>query len=330
MKVDLALFGSRVVLVPYRPRHVPKYHGWMQDDLLLSQTASERLSLEEEYENCESWHKDEKKLTFIILSRKECVNGDYPLEAMAGDVNCFFNEDGAELEIMIAEKRFRRQGFALEALDMIMDFVGPGRRFYAKIGADNVESQKLFVDKAGFVQVGFVEAFQEYEYEAPTTRTRRSHSTRSFYNDDSSRDLTKKKKPPFFLRQTFRVSAEDYDEGKTSPDEGSSYAVSVLYYGRKAAFVWVGRSSAKLGSVALSAPASFEHGEPAVTSLIGDASEHGNITQRLSKKTKRMIMLAWNVQDDDVLVARRIELEVAGRLLPAGYLPLLDDEVSSR
>jgi len=44
------LVGSKVVLVPYRPEHVPKYHQWMLDEELRSLTASDPLSLEEEYE----------------------------------------------------------------------------------------------------------------------------------------------------------------------------------------------------------------------------------------------------------------------------------------
>ena len=48
---DTVLVGKRVVLVPYRERYVAPYHAWMQDDALLEQTASERLTLAEERAN---------------------------------------------------------------------------------------------------------------------------------------------------------------------------------------------------------------------------------------------------------------------------------------
>ena len=97
---NTVLVGSKVVLVPYRKQHVPRYHEWMKDPLIQEQTASEPLSLDEEYEMQQSWAVDEDKLTFIILARPE----DEALQAtagaqellsrckMVGDVNIFFNE----------------------------------------------------------------------------------------------------------------------------------------------------------------------------------------------------------------------------------------------
>jgi hypothetical protein len=47
MKINenTCIVGQRVVLVPYKCGHVPRYHGWMQDPYLLEMTASEPLSL---------------------------------------------------------------------------------------------------------------------------------------------------------------------------------------------------------------------------------------------------------------------------------------------
>ncbi|KAG6853185.1 hypothetical protein C0991_006295 [Blastosporella zonata] len=64
------LIGSKVVLVPYLSDHVPNYHAWMQDEELQRLTASEPLSIEEEYDMQQKWRFDEDKLTFIVLSRE--------------------------------------------------------------------------------------------------------------------------------------------------------------------------------------------------------------------------------------------------------------------
>ena len=68
---NIALYGELVALVPYKCHHVLKYNSWMQEEELQILTASEPLSLKEEYEMQETWHKDEKKLTFIILDIKK-------------------------------------------------------------------------------------------------------------------------------------------------------------------------------------------------------------------------------------------------------------------
>ena len=58
--------GDRLTLVnaclqvPYQADHVPLYNAWMQTPELLELTASEPLSLEEEYENQVSWREDEQ------------------------------------------------------------------------------------------------------------------------------------------------------------------------------------------------------------------------------------------------------------------------------
>ncbi|EER44745.1 conserved hypothetical protein [Histoplasma capsulatum H143] len=61
-----ALSSSRVLLVPYCKHHVPQYHEWMKDPEIQQATASEPLSLEEEYAMQTSWRTDADKLTFII------------------------------------------------------------------------------------------------------------------------------------------------------------------------------------------------------------------------------------------------------------------------
>jgi len=69
---NTCLVGRKVVLVPYKKHHVDKYHTWMQDPELLEKTASEPLSLKEEFEMQDKWWKDEDKCTFIVLDKQLC------------------------------------------------------------------------------------------------------------------------------------------------------------------------------------------------------------------------------------------------------------------
>jgi len=50
LNAHTAIVGTTVVLVPYREEHVEKYHTWMQSAELRELTASEELTLEQEYE----------------------------------------------------------------------------------------------------------------------------------------------------------------------------------------------------------------------------------------------------------------------------------------
>lgn len=47
---NTVIVGEKAILVPYRAEHVPRYHEWMQDPHLQETTASEPLTMEEEYE----------------------------------------------------------------------------------------------------------------------------------------------------------------------------------------------------------------------------------------------------------------------------------------
>jgi len=52
------VLGERALMVPYMREHVPRYHDWMQDPALLEATASEPLSLSQEFEVHRSWTLD--------------------------------------------------------------------------------------------------------------------------------------------------------------------------------------------------------------------------------------------------------------------------------
>ncbi|POW22849.1 hypothetical protein PSHT_00767 [Puccinia striiformis] len=57
--------------------HVPQYHLWMSDHQLRLSTASDLLSIDQEYEMCERWALDDDKLTFIIFERNP-ISGSSP------------------------------------------------------------------------------------------------------------------------------------------------------------------------------------------------------------------------------------------------------------
>ncbi|XP_032231256.1 N-acetyltransferase 9-like protein isoform X2 [Nematostella vectensis] len=145
---EVALVGNQIILVPYKEKHVPRYHEWMQSPELLEQTASERLMLQQEYDMQQSWLNDENKCTFIVLDKQKWNdNGNNEIESMAGDVNLFFNDPDdlhvAEIEIMIA---------GISKLHV--------NRFTAKIGHDNEPSLSLF-NKLGFTKISESEVFKE-------------------------------------------------------------------------------------------------------------------------------------------------------------------------
>ncbi|KAF9289986.1 N-acetyltransferase 9 [Mortierella alpina] len=205
------LVGDKCVLVPYLKRHVDHYNKWMQSPELLEMTASEPLTLEEEYEMQESWRVDENKCTFIILAKTsselEITAENALAQKMVGDVNLFFNDHddphSAEIEIMIAEPTYRRKGMGLEAIRMMITYAYESlgtKRITAKISTENEGSIQLFLTQLGFNQIGYSKIFEEVTLE-------RILSSRSASPSPSkpSQDLKDKKKGEVF-------QVEDNDE----------------------------------------------------------------------------------------------------------------------
>ncbi|KAI8808841.1 N-acetyltransferase 9-like protein [Cladochytrium replicatum] len=172
---NLVVVGNRVVLVPYLEEHVQIYHEWMKSEELQQQTASEPLSLEEEYAMQRSWREDTDKCTFIVLAptfESNRVGESAKWGGMIGDVNLFFNDQDdphtAELEIMIAETSFRGQGAGSEAAALMMLYalnkLGVNK-FVVKASLRNTASISLFRKQFGFKTVGVSEVFQEITME---------------------------------------------------------------------------------------------------------------------------------------------------------------------
>ncbi len=165
---SLSLVGEKIELVPYRKKFVPRYHEWMEDDYILQMTASERLSLEEEYEMQQSWKDDPSKCTFIVLQSESAAPGKSEFQRMVGDVNLFIGrslENGScssEINVMIAESNLRRCGLGREAVEMLMWYGHVHLNistFFAKISKENQASIRLFERYAINCSFIFTESF---------------------------------------------------------------------------------------------------------------------------------------------------------------------------
>ncbi|KAK1778340.1 GNAT domain-containing protein [Copromyces sp. CBS 386.78] len=146
-----AVSTTRALLVPYESRHVPTYHQWMEDPAIQAATASERLTLEEEYENQQSWRSSHDKLTFIICQPVVTPTSSSPPTSvhavqaghvdapskMIGDVNLFLypnddEEDQAdgnwfqcigEVDIMIASEEHRGKGLGRAVVSGFLQYI---------------------------------------------------------------------------------------------------------------------------------------------------------------------------------------------------------------
>ncbi|KAJ4148569.1 hypothetical protein LMH87_003033 [Akanthomyces muscarius] len=189
-----AISGTKALLVPYEAHHVVKYHGWMQDPDIQEATASEPMTLEEEYENQQSWRTSVDKLTFIIcepVAATETIITAKNQDAnarMIGDVNFFLYLDDeaeetasdvliGEVDVMIAAKEHRGKGYGEAAVRNLLIYIethvdailqeyaqnGQARSLRAlmvKIQQGNKGSRALF-EKLGFKQMGDVNYFGE-------------------------------------------------------------------------------------------------------------------------------------------------------------------------
>ena len=97
----------------------------------------------------------------------EIIDRHNEIGSMVGDVNLFFNNSEepqeAELEIMIAESKYRRMGMGKEAVKMMMHYGYyklNAKHFAVRIGENNTESVSLF-KKLGFVETDYSKVFKE-------------------------------------------------------------------------------------------------------------------------------------------------------------------------
>lgn len=161
------IIGNKVILVPYSAQHVPKYHEWMKNPTLQYLTASEPLTLDEEFEMQQKWVKDENKCTFIVLDRLKFESTNDEVASMIGDTNVYFFDENdlsiGEIELMVAEESERGKGYGKEILALMMrfsmDIIGV-KTFEAKIKIDNPTSIRLF-ESFHFVETSRSQMFNE-------------------------------------------------------------------------------------------------------------------------------------------------------------------------
>ncbi|KAK7965981.1 uncharacterized protein PG986_000258 [Apiospora aurea] len=177
---SIAVSTSRVLLVPYDAHHVPQYHTWMEDEAIREATASDRLTLQEEYENQVSWRTSADKLTFVLCRPlepssprvKATVAGDAVWagqddvpERMLGDINMFLtpwddDDDGAEaivvadadaagvefvraeVDVMIAGAADRGRGLGKAAVGALLEFVSRNREGILREYATTTQQQQ--------------------------------------------------------------------------------------------------------------------------------------------------------------------------------------------
>ncbi|KAL6830995.1 tRNA synthetases class I (M) domain-containing protein [Trichoderma sp. SZMC 28015] len=170
----------KALLVPYEAHHVLTYHEWMKDPAIQEATASEPMTLEEEYENQESWRTSHDKLTFIVcepLSRAASNENDEARQIkaqvddspdkMKGDINFFLylaDEDDddevvepreastirltGEVDVMIANTQHRGKGVGEAAVRSILAYI---RRNLPEILKEYAQGEKLNVEKVQLV-----------------------------------------------------------------------------------------------------------------------------------------------------------------------------------
>ncbi|KFR17269.1 N-acetyltransferase 9, partial [Opisthocomus hoazin] len=163
MKINqnTVLQGQRVTLVPYTSAHVSRYHEWMQSEELQRLTASEPLSLEQEYEMQRSWRDDADSEDLKRFLRVGGSGEQVPSVLPRAHRGLRAPDEWALLAE--AEGFYRGRGFGKEATLMMMSYGVRNlgiTKFEAKISQENEASICMF-KKLHFKEVAANNVFRE-------------------------------------------------------------------------------------------------------------------------------------------------------------------------
>lgn len=199
---------TRLLLVPFQRHHCAKYFSWLQNEETLRDTGTtEGVACMTEVEDIQkTWEEKKDRMLYLLVDRKkyesirnmekikdkknadlECLIGDIGFILLpredALELDSFNNGElvandadyDVELDLMIAELAYRRQGLAREACEALMRHMPTllaqlskngssmgvwSNRFLVKIKDWNVASLRLF-EGLGFVTLKVTPIFNE-------------------------------------------------------------------------------------------------------------------------------------------------------------------------
>ena len=166
---NFMLHGTRVKLVPYSPWHVETYHEWMKDPYILKMTASEPLTMRQEYAMQKMWNEDSTKRTFIVLDSSSIRYVDTDEDMQIQKVSRLeFNEevrevmeeyeienleDGIEETAKQYEERESEEKVRYDLVDLAVETVSsPHARHLLRESVRNAETKAMAGDVNIFLQ----------------------------------------------------------------------------------------------------------------------------------------------------------------------------------
>jgi len=146
--------GQRVYLGPMRPEHAQVFARWLNDlavSITLSNVRRIPFMVQDEAEWIEHIRRDPNHVVFTVYTRE----GDQPIGTVGlHDIN--WPDRNAELGVMIGERTEWGQGYATEAISLLLDYaftILGLRMVFLRCIAYNERAYRLY-ERLGFRPVG--------------------------------------------------------------------------------------------------------------------------------------------------------------------------------